>query len=311
MGHKHRFLKNFKRDWQLYLIILIPVIYALIFCYGPMYGLQIAFRDYKPNMGITGSPFVGWKWFEKFLSQPQFKQVFFNTLLLSLYGILVGFPLPIIFALFLNTVKSEKFKKTVQTVSYLPHFISVTVLVSILMMVFSPVKGVYGNLYHLFGGTGDPVDFRYSSSAFRHLYVWSGVWQQLGWESIIYTAALSSVSPELHDAARVDGASRFKRILFVDIPAILPTICIMLILRSGSIISVGFEKVFLMQAPSGINLSTAEVIATFVYRKGFKSWSSYSYGAAIGLFNSVINVIILLTVNLITRKATDKEISLF
>ena len=307
----HLFVRHLRRDWQLYLIILIPVLYSLIFSYGPMYGIQIAFRDFRPNMGITGSPWVGWKWFQKFLGLPKFGEVFLNTLILSGYSLVVSFPLPIIFALLLNSLRSEKFKKAAQTISYMPHFISMTVMVSIVFMVFSPINGLYGNLYRFFGGQGDPVDFRYSASVFRHLYVWSGIWQSLGWSSIIYVAALSSVSQDLHEAARVDGASRFQRILHVDIPAILPQIGILLILRCGSLISVGFEKAYLMQAPAGQNLSTSEIISTYVYKNGLKSWTSYSYGAAIGLFNSVINVTLLLIVNYISRKVSEKEVALF
>ena len=307
----YRFWKALKRDWQLYLIILIPVVYTLIFNYGPMYGIQIAFKKFSPRLGIIGSPWVGLKWFKQFLSQPQFLTVFLNTLLLSCYGLFICFPIPVFFALIVNTIRNKHLKKTVQTISYMPHFISVTVAVSILLMVLSPINGLYGNLYRAFGGFGDPTDFRYSSVAFRHLYIWSGVWQHLGWDSIIYLAALTSVPQELHEAAQLDGASRFKRILYVDIPAILPQICILLILRCGSLVSIGFEKVYLMQAPGGQNLETAEVISTYMYKVGFRSWSSFSYGSAIGLFNSIINIASLLTVNFISKKLSDNEISLF
>ena len=297
------------RDWQLYLLVFIPLAYLLIFNYGPMYGVQIAFRDYRPRTGIMGSPWVGLKWFEKFLGSVQFKQVFFNTLILSLYSLIVGFPLPIIFALSLNALRSEKLKKTAQTISYMPHFISVTVMVSIVLMVLSPINGLYGNLYRFFGGEGYPQDFRALSGSFRHIYVFSGVWQQTGWDSVIYLAALSSVSLELHEAAKVDGASRFKRILHVDLPAIIPTIAILFILRCGSIISVGFEKAYLLQ--SSVNLSTSEIISTYVYKNGMNSFKNFSYGSAVGLFNAVINLVLLLTVNMTTKKMTDGEISLF
>lgn len=303
------FRKNFIRDWQLYLLIMIPAIYVLIFNYGPMYGVQIAFRDYNPKDGITGSPWVGLEWFRKFITNYQFKDIFSNTVMLSLYSMLVGFPLPIIFALLLNSIRSEKFKRVTQTVSYMPHFISLTVIVSILNMVLSPVNGLYGNLFRLFGGTGYPTDFRSSVSAFRHLYVWSGVWQEIGWDSIIYIAALSAVSSEIHEAAMIDGASRFKRILHVDLPAIAPTIGIMLILRCGSIISIGFEKVYLMQ--TSLNLEKSEVISTYIYKVGMGSFKDFSYGAAVGLFNTVINLALMLSVNYITKRMTDKEVSLF
>ncbi|MBR4769010.1 MAG: sugar ABC transporter permease [Lachnospiraceae bacterium] len=310
-GGWHQFVKHFKRDWQLYVIILVPVVYTLIFCYGPMYGIQIAFRSFSPRLGITKSPWVGLKWFQKFLSLPQFKDVFLNTLILSFYSLIVSFPLPIIFALELNALRSEKLKKFTQTVSYMPHFISTVVMVALVFQVLSPLNGIYGNVYHLFGGKGDPLDIRFQANTFRHLYVWSGVWQSLGWSSIIYMAALSGVSQDHHDAARVDGASRFQRILHVDLPAILPQAGILLILRCSGLISVGFEKVYMMQAPGGTNLKTAEVISTYVYKYGFNSWSNFSYGAAIGLFNTIINLVLLLTVNAITKRLSEKEISLF
>ena len=307
--NKRNLGRRIMRDWQLYLLVFIPLAYLLIFNYGPMYGVQIAFRDYRPRTGIMGSPWVGLKWFEKFLGSVQFKQVFFNTLILSLYSLIVGFPLPIIFALSLNALRSEKLKKTAQTISYMPHFISVTVMVSIVLMVLSPINGLYGNLYRFFGGEGYPQDFRALSGSFRHIYVFSGVWQQTGWDSVIYLAALSSVSLELHEAAKVDGASRFKRILHVDLPAIIPTIAILFILRCGSIISVGFEKAYLLQ--SSVNLSTSEIISTYVYKNGMNSFKNFSYGSAVGLFNAVINLVLLLTVNMTTKKMTDGEISLF
>lgn len=304
-----KFKKEFKRDWQLHLLQLLPMIWLLIFCYGPMYGIQIAFRDYSPLTGIVGSEWVGLKWFEKFTSNYMFKQIFTNTFMISLYSMIVGFPIPIIFALFLNAVRGEKFKKFTQTVSYMPHFISTTVLVSILNMVFSPINGVYGNVFRLLGGNGYPVDFRATAEAFRHLYVWSGVWQSVGWSSIIYLAALSSVSKELHEAAQLDGATRLQRIRHIDFPAIAPTVSIMLIMRCGSLISVGFEKIFLMQTP--LNSDVSEVISTYVYKVGMGDFSDYSYGAAIGLFNTIINLVLMIIVNFITKKMTENEVSLF
>ena len=228
--------------------------------------------------------------------------------MLSIYSI-ATFPLAIIFALILHAMRSEKYKKVVQTVAYIPHFISVTVMVGIITMLFSPVSGIYGNIFRLFGGTGYPEDFRTTSEAFRHLYIWSGVWQSLGWNSIIYIAALSSVSSELHEAAQIDGASRLKRMWHIDIPAILPTIAIQFILRCTNIISVGFEKAYLLQ--SSLNLGVSEVISTYVYKKGMSSFKSFSYGASVGLFNTTINLILLLSVNYGVRKATEGEISLF
>lgn len=303
------FRKHFIRDWQLYLLILVPTIYIVIFYYGPMYGLQIAFRDFRPLKGITGSDWVGLQWFEKFLTNPDFKEIFMNTIVLSLYSLVVGFPLPIIFALALNAVRGKKFKKVVQNVSYMPHFISLTVAVSIVNMVLSPVNGIYGSLYSLFGGSGYPVDFRSTAGAFRHIYVWSGIWQGLGWGSIIYLSALSAVSPELHEAAKIDGASRFKRVLYVDFPTIVPTAAIMLIMRCGSIIGVGFEKAYLMQ--TNLNLGTSEVISTYVYKNGMKNFRNFSYGTAVSLFETVLNLILLIAANKLSKRLSDNEVSLF
>lgn len=305
---KH-FLRDFKRDWRLHVLILIPVVYLLIFHYWPIYGAQIAFRDYRIAKGITGSEWVGLKWFEKFLTSYNFKQILSNTVILSVYQILATFPLPIVFALMLNTIKSKRVKKLAETITYMPHFISVVVIVSILNMVLSPVNGLYGSIFRLFGGNGYPTDIRSDANAFRHLYVWSEVWQNMGWETIIYTAALSSVSQAQHEAAMIDGASRWKRILHVDLPAIMPTICIMLILRCGSVMSIGFEKVYLMQNVT--NLSASEVISTYVYKVGMGSARDYSFGAAIGLFNSAVNCVFLIVVNFITKKISSDEVGLF
>lgn len=307
--NKKKIIKEFKRDWQLWLLVLIPLIYIIIFDYGPMYGLQIAFRDYRPKGGISGSEWVGLKWFKQFLSDYSFETIFNNTWKLSLYNLLVTFPLPVVFALMVNALRGKKYKKVIQTVSYMPHFISMTVMIAIVQMVLNPVTGIYGNAYRLFGGTGYPVDFRSLAPAFRHIYVISGVWQSLGWSSIIYVAALSSVSPELHEAAKIDGASRFKRILYVDFPTILPTIMIMLIMRCGQVLGVGFEKAYLLQ--STLNLKTSEVISTYVYKYGMAKVRNFSYATAIGLFNLAINLVVLVTVNWISKKSTDDEVSLF
>lgn len=301
------FGKNFKRDWQLHLLVLFPVIYLIIFDFIPMYGLQIAFRDFRPATGMGGSEWVGLRWFADFLSTHNFGEIFLNTIVISLYS-LATFPIPVIFALVLNALRNEKYKRVVQTVSYMPYFIAVTIMVGILNMVFSPTSGLYGAIYNLFAD-GQAPDIRYLSTTFRHLYVWSGVWQTLGWNTIIYTAALSSVSQELHEAAQIDGASRFKRMWYVDVPAIMPTIAIMLIMRCTSIIGVGFEKVYLMQ--NALNLSVSEVISTYIFKKAIGGVRTYSYGAAVGLFNTAINLTLLVTVNSIVKRATDGEITLY
>lgn len=303
------FRKKFRRDWQLHVLMLLPLIWLLLFKYQPMYGAQIAFRNYRARAGIWGSEWVGLKWFIKFWNTPDFWQIVLNTIILAAYSLFITFPLPIMFALLINVMRNEKFKKFTQTVTYIPHFISVVVLVAILNQVFSPVNGLYGSLYRLFGGEGYPTDIRASASAFRHMYVWSAVWQQLGWNTIIYLASLSSVSNELHEAAQIDGASRWKRVLHVDLPAIIPTLGIMLILRCGHVLSIGFEKVFLMQ--NNLNLSTSEVISTYVYKHGLQGNADFSFGTAVDLFNSVVNCILLLTVNKISKMASGNEVSLF
>ena len=304
-----RFFRNFARDWQLYLLILLPFIYIAIFSYWPMYGVQIAFRDYRPKAGILGSEWVGFKWFIKFIKSRQFVLVIKNTLVLSLYSLFTTFPLAIILALMLNNITRNKFRKVVQTVSYIPYFFSITVLLAIVDMMFSPVTGVYGNFYKLFGGEGIPHDFRGDESVFRHLYVWSGVWQHLGWDAIIYTAALTGVPLELHEAAKVDGASRFRRIIHVDLPCILPTAGMMFILKCGSVLSVGFEKAYLLQ--SNLNLGTSEVISTYVYKAGMGSFRDFSFGAAIGLFNAAVNLAMIILANTISKKISDNNVSIF
>ena len=281
---------------------------VFIFHYIPIYGIQIAFRDYRPKAGILHSEWVGLRWFKQFLADPKFMEVFMNTVELSLYSF-VTFPLPIIMALFLNAMRKEKYRKVVQTVSYMPHFISATVFVGIIDMLLSPVSGIYGSVFKLFGGQGYPVDFKGTAAAFSHIYIWSGVWQGLGWGTILYTAALSSVSQELHEAARIDGASRFKRIIHIDLPAIMPTIAIQLIMRVSGLLGVGFEKAYLMQTP--LNLTVSEVISTYVYKKGMSSFRNFSYGAAVGMFSTVINVTLMIIANQISRKVSDNEVSFF
>ena len=308
-----RFLKNtwkyFRRDWQLHLLLLLPVAYMLIFHYWPMYGAQIAFRNFNSRKGITGSDWVWFKHFIKFFTSPKFEQVLPNTLLLSLYTIAVSFPLPIIFALMLNTIQNEKFKKFTQYIAYMPHFISMVVIVNLMNLVCSPINGVYGNLFRALGGTGYPTDFRGAANTFRHMYVLLGIWQNLGWNTIIYTAALAGVSQDLHEAAMMDGATRWKRVIHIDLPSILPTVCIMLIMRFGNVLDIGFEKAYLMQ--TDINTTTSEIISTYVYKVGLNMANNFSYAAAVNLFNSVVNCALLLLVNAITNKLSNREVSLF
>lgn len=309
-GRFQKLIKDFKQYFELHLFMLIPVIYILIFAYYPMFGVQIAFKDFRASKGIWGSDWVGLKHFVTFFKSYLFERIIINTLRISLYSLAVGFPLPIIFALMLNTMRNIKLKKFIQTVTYIPHFISVVVLVGMMMELLSPVTGLYGALYRLFSNGMYPKDILGSPNSFIHLYVWSGIWQNMGWNSIIYFAALSSVDYELHEASIIDGASRLKRVLYIDLPCILPTAAILLILRSGSIMSVGFEKVYLMQ--NSLNLIKSEVISTYVYKTGMTAGANnFSYASAIGLFNSVINCFLLVLVNYISKKLSDNNTSLW
>ncbi len=293
-------LKLMKRNWLLYVFLLPAAIYIGTFMYAPMYGLIIAFKDFTASKGIMGSPWVGMKWFETFFSTPRFWQILKNTLTLSIYSLIVGFPLPIILALFINDIGNLKAKKFAQTVTYMPYFISTVVLVGMMSVLFSPRSGVVNALLAHLGGSGDTF-FMGESKYFPHMYVWSGVWQSMGWNSIIYIAALTGVSQELHEAAKIDGANKFQRVLHVDLPAILPTMVILLIMNCGNILSVGYEKVYLLQ--NSLNTPVSEVISTYIYKMGLQQ-QRYSYSTAIGLFNNVINFVILVIVNKLSKKVS-------
>ena len=302
-----RFWIVFKKNWQLHLMILAPLVYLLVFNYGPLYGLQIAFKDYSPKLGIWGSHWVGLKHFAKFFDYYLWPQLVWNTVAISLYEIAVGFPIPIILALVIHVNTGTKLKKVAQNVSYIPHFISLVVMVGILNTVLNPVSGFLGAIYRLLGVSGYD-DIRGSKDAFRHLYVWSGIWQGAGWSAILYVSALSGVPDELHEAAKLDGASRLRRVWSIDLPTILPTICLMLIMRFGSIMSVGYQKAYLMQ--NSMNIDTSEIISTYVYKQGIAK-NNMSFGSAIGLLNSVINMALVFTVNAITNALSDNELGLF
>ncbi|MGN0760082.1 MAG: ABC transporter permease [Candidatus Ventricola sp.] len=303
---RHTLSRRIARHWQLYLFLLLPLIYLLIFHYYPMTGVQIAFKKYSARLGIWGSPWVGLKNILKFFNSVRFTTIVGNTLRLSLYSLIAGFPLPVIFALMLGVMRNERYKKVVQTITYMPHFISVVVLVSMILQIFNPILGIYGKAYSALFGTAAP-DLLGSPAALPHIYVWSGIWQSFGWDSIIYVAALAAVSPELHEAAQIDGASRFQRVLHVDLPAILPTATIMLILRTGKVMSIGFEKIFLLQ--NDLNLTTSEVISTYVYKVSLKaSVPDFSYSTAIDLFNSVINLFLICTVNFISGRISETSL---
>lgn len=287
---------------EFYLLLLPALIYVLIFQYGPLYGLQIAFKNYKVSLGIAGSKWIGFRNFTDFFTGYQFWKLLRNTLTISLYQLVVGFPIPIILALILNELKGN-FKRVTQTVLYAPHFISTVVLIGMINILFSPSMGVVNTAIEAFGG--DPIYFIGIEKYFRHMYVWSGVWQGMGWSAIIYIAALAGVDPALHEAAEIDGATRMQRIRYINIPCILPTVIIMLILQMGSIISVGYEKVYLLQ--NDLNLEVSEVISTYVYKRGILN-TSYSYSAAVGLFNNVVNVTMLLIANKISSKVSETSL---
>lgn len=291
------------RSWQLYVLIIPAVVYLIIFKYWPMYGVLIAFKDFKAHLGILGSPWVGLKHFERFLRSPNSLQIIWNTIFLSLYSLFAGFPIPVILALGMNYLRNRRFKKTLQTVTYAPHFISTVVMVGILNVFLTPSYGAFNVMLNNIGFNA--VDFITDPKDFRDLYVWSGIWQGMGWSSIIYLAALAAVSPEMHEAAIVDGATKIQRIIHIDIPTIAPTIIILLILQLGRMMNVGFEKAFLMQ--NALNTKTSEIIATYVYKRGIEG-AQYSFSGAVGLFNSAVNMILLLTVNLISRKVTETSL---
>ncbi len=299
--HGKTYLRRIVENRQMYLFLILPLIWLIIFKYGPMYGAQIAFKNYRPADGIWDSQFVGLEQFRKFFDSVYFSRTVGNTVVLSLYSIVVGFPIPIIFALLLNSVRSKKWKSAIENVTYMPHFISVVVMVGILMRVFDFYTGILHNLVVLMGGKWSLHVFT-GDSNFRHLYIWSGVWQGTGWSSIIYMAALSAVDPQLHEAAIVDGASRWKRIFYIDLPTIIPTITITLILRCGSIMNIGFDKAFLMQ--NDTNMNASEVISTYVYKVGLKADSGmqFSYSTAINMFNSIINLTMISLVNSISNR---------
>ncbi|MGB8454065.1 MAG: ABC transporter permease subunit [Anaerocolumna sp.] len=298
-----RLYADMKRNYILYLMILPVVAYYIIFAYVPMYGVQLAFKDYIARKGIWGSPFVGLEHFKRFFDNYNFALLIKNTIGISLYSLLVGFPIPIIFSLMLNYLKYEKLKKTVQMVSYAPYFISTVVMCGMLIIFLQSDTGIFNTLGGMFGL--DSVDFLSRPKLFKSIYVWSGVWQGLGWSSIIYISALSGVDYQLHEAAIVDGATKLQRIWHVDLPSIKPTIVMLLILNMGQIMNVGFDKVFLLQ--NSLNFKASDVISTYVYRVGLIN-NDYGYSTAVGLFNSVINLFLVVSANKIAKKLTSESL---
>lgn len=290
--------RKLKVNWQMYLLLLIPVVLTVIYKYIPMYGIQIAFRDFKASKGIAGSEWVGLYWFERFFSSPNCWRMIKNTILLSFYSILWGFPIPIILSLCINQVRFPKLKRVTQTVLYAPHFISTMIICGMIKIFLSPS----GGLLNLILGT--QIDFLTESAAFRTIYIASGIWQDAGWGCIIYLATLATVDTSLYEAAKVDGASVFQRIRHIDIPALLPMVVLNLIMSAGSLMNVGFEKAWLLQ--TDLNRATSDIIAVYVYEQGIEN-AKYSYSTAVGLFNTAVNIILLIIVNRIAKKHSDVE----
>lgn len=286
-----------RKNYDLYLLLLPTVIFFIIFEFGPMYGVQIAFKRFVAVQGIFGSPWVGFSHFERFFHSFQFWNIIENTLLLSLYQLAIGFPVPIVFALLLNQIAHAPFRKWVQTVTYAPHFISTVVVVGMLFIFLSPRNGLVNLLLKQFGR--DTVFFMASPEWFKSIYVFSGVWQEFGFSAIIYLAALAGVNPELHESAIMDGATKLQRIRLIDLPGIMPTIVILFILSMGNFTKIGFEKVYLMQ--TALNIPSSEIIATYVYKIGLLQ-AQYSYASAIGLFNSVITFVLLIVFNMLAKR---------
>ncbi|WP_083402008.1 ABC transporter permease [Paenibacillus algorifonticola] len=295
--------RSLRKHWQLYLIVIPPVLFFLIFKYYPMLNAVLAFKDYNVIKGIWGSPWVGFKNFQLFFDNPMFWPLVKNTIYVSGYLLLAGFPVPILLALMLNEVGSGRFKRLVQLVTFAPYFISTVVMVSIIMLFLAPRLGFANVALNFFGL--DSINFLGEGRMFRSIYVWSDIWQTAGYSAVIYLAALAGIDPTLYEAAKVDGASRFQKIVHVDIPGLLPTITIILILNVGSVMAIGFEKIYLLQNP--LNMVHSEIIATYVYRIGLLN-ANYSFATAVGLFNSLINLVLLVTVNGLAKRLTKSSI---
>lgn len=295
-----KFKNTFKKmlsNYELYLFVLPALLTIVIFNYIPMYGVQIAFKDFIATKGITGSPWVAFKHFERFFASYYFSNIITNTLRISLFSMIVAFPIPIILALLLNEVKNRYYKKFVQTITYVPHFISMVVMASMIISFLSPSSGLINQIIKAIGL--ESISFMEKADMFPSIYVFTGIWQNAGWNSVMYFAALSAVDPELYESAKVDGCTRLQKIWHIDIPGIIPMIVILLILNCGNIMTVGFEKTYLLQ--NNLNIETSEVISTYVYKAGLQR-AEYSFATAVGLFNSIINFILLITVNNIAKK---------
>ena len=294
-----RISRDFSLNKYKYLLILPVLVYLFLFCYKPMYGLVIAFKNYKPTRGIAGSKWVGFLWFETFFKDPYFFRLIRNTFLLSLLNIVFGFPAPILLALLLNEVGNNNFKRNVQTITYMPYFISMVVMCSIIR-IYCQENGLFSQIAEFFGGSRK--NYLMDAGAFRPIHVLSGIWQGIGWNSIIYLAALAGIDQAQYEAARIDGANRFQQVLHITIPGILPTIVVLFVLRMGSILNVGYEKVLLLYNTS--IYETADVLSTYIYRMGLES-QKYSLSTAVGLFNTLVNIVFLVLTNWISRRTTE------
>ena len=301
---RSRLWLRIRRNWQLYVLLALPLIWLVVFRYAPMYGAQIAFRQYSSAFGIEGSPWIGLANFERFFNSPKFEPVIINTVVLSFYSLIV-FPIPIILALSLNQVKARLFRSSVQMITYAPHFISTVVIVGMLFQFLHPRVGFTAAMANMLGQT--PPNWMGDPGAFRHIFVWSGVWQEMGFNAIIYLAVLTTIDPALHEAAVVDGANRLQRIRYIDLPGLLPTAMVLLVLSTGRVLEIAFEKVYLMQSP--LNLGVSEVINTYVYKVGLLSpILDFSYSTAIGLLKGIVGLLLLIAVNNAARRLTNNSV---
>lgn len=295
--NKKKGWKKIKGKWQLLAMFAFPLLWYLIFCYVPMYGIQLAFRDYNPRLGYLQSPLVGLRWFKQFFSSYYWKDAVWNTFSISLYSILIGFPIPILLAIIINELQGKRFKKVLQNITYIPHFISTVVLCGMLYLFLSPQYGIVNTILGAFGI--GPIGFLESSKYFKGVYVGSEIWQESGWSSIIYIASLAGIDPALYEAAKIDGAGRIRRIWHVSLPGIVPTIVTLLILKIGQIMSIGFEKAYILQ--NDLNLKSSEIISTLIYKQGILQ-GNIGYATALGLMNSCLNLLLIVLANKFCKK---------
>ncbi len=300
-----RFMRSLRKYWPYYIMLLPAVIYFVVFCYGPMYGVQIAFKDFKIKKGFGGSNWANpwYKYFLQFFESYYAWDIIRNTLVLSVYSLLAGFPIPVILALSMDEMRHQKTKKVIQTITYAPNFISTVVMCGMIINFTSQTGGLINNFIRSMGG--EPIAFMYKESLFPHIYFWTGIWQGMGWSSVIYFAALSGINPQLLEAATLDGASRWQKIIHVKLPTVLPIVVIQLILNAGSLLNVGYEKVYLLQ--NSLNLEASEVISTYVYKRGMVD-AQYSFSTAVGLAQSIVSFVMVFLVNALAGKISETSL---